>query len=224
MADEAVSLSASDVLGLGGNWIPQNSQISTDFSYAEMLKSNGDYQKWSDTFDEIATVNIPYRFNADAGLGAGLPNIGSIHNGYHIDGYTIDTTHNEYPMVTFSAHQHGVNPHIDDRVEYALPAGLIALALGSLGAYDWAGLAADEVCGQSSTLTMSLNHIDENCDSDHWTGQNVQGVVECTVNYIGNITSFTVAGYTVTNYTINDSNEAFDTSSITFSDYLTRVA
>jgi len=134
----------------------------------------------------------------------------------------IETTYNDYPTINFSAHQHGENPHIDDRVEYAC--SIPGSFTGAIGAYDLAGLAADEVCATSSTYTLSVNHLDAECDGgDHWVGQNLQGMESCTVNYIGHIGLFVVAGWTVRNYTIDDSNEAFDTSSITFEKYLTRV-
>jgi hypothetical protein len=95
---------------------------------------------------------------------------------------------------------------------------------GAIGAYDIAGLAANEVCATGSTYTLSVNHLDAECaDGDHWVGQNLQGMENVTVEYIGHISVFTVAGWTVRSYTISDSNEAFDTSSITFEKFLTRV-
>jgi hypothetical protein len=79
----------------------------------------------------------------------------------------------------------------------------------------------------SSKYEKSTNHIDAECSGgDHWVGNNVQGMEKITVEYIGAIPkNSTVAGYTVTNITTPvDSNEAFDTSSISFEKFLTRDA
>lgn len=220
MSDQNVALEASDIFGLGGNFIPQNSQLSTENSYARMIKANGDFEKWSSTFNQITNATCPYKYNADTGLGAALPNIGSVTGGYLITEIGIETVYNDYPTITITGHQHEENPHANDRVQYTC--SITGDFTGAIGAYDLAGLAADEVCATRSTYTMAINHIDAEC-GDHWVGQNVQGTESCTVEYIGHIAVFTVAGWVVRTYVISDSNEAFDTSSITFEKYLIRI-
>ena len=222
MTDKAVALEAGDLFNLGGFFIPQNSVLSTENSFAQMLKANGDFEKWSDLFNIITNVTTNYKFNADTGLGAALPNVGKVDNGYIITEIGVRSVYNDYPEITITGHQHAENPHADDRVQYAIsiPGDLT----GAIGAYDIAGLAANEVCATGSTYTISVNHLDAECaDGDHWVGQNLQGMESVTVEYIGHISVFTVAGWVVRNHTINDSNEAFDTSSITFEKYLIRV-
>ena len=221
-ADKAVDLAAADVLSLGGNFIAQSSSIATENSYATMLAANGDIEKYSSTFNALTTVTIPYRFNADTGLGAALPAGGKVSNSYCITEIGIETTYNDYPTINFTAHNHGSNAHADDRNTYAV--SIPASFTGAIGAYDLAGLAADEVCATSSSYTLSMNHVDAECSTgEHWTGQNIQGMESCTVEYIGQIATFTIADWTVTGYSINDSNEAQDTSSITFIKLLSRV-
>ena len=223
MTDEAISLEASDVFGLGGLWIPQSSTLSTENEYATMIKANGDYEKFSATFNDVTNVTNPYKYNSDSGMGAALPNVGSVENGYLITELVVESIYNDYPLVTFTGHQHGANAHADDRIEYAcsIPASLT----GALGAYDLASLAADEVCATRCTYTLTTNHLDAECDGgDHWTGNNINGMETVTVEYIGLIAAYTVAGWTVRSYTLDDSNEAFDTSSITFEKKVTRVA
>ena len=222
MADEAVALEASDVFGLGGLWIPQSSTLSTENEYAQMIKANGDFEKWSSTFNALTNITNPYKYNADIGMGTAMPNIGAVCNGYLITEMSVESIYNDYPTVNFTGHNHGENAHIDDRTQYAVSIPL--LLTGALGAYDLASLAADEVCATRSTYTISVNHLDAECDGgDHWVGQNLQGMESITVEYIGHIDTFTVDEWTVRNYTLDDSNEAFDTSSITFEKYLIRV-
>jgi hypothetical protein len=216
MSDQNVNFTASDTLSLAGNFLPQNTNTETAWSYAEMVKANGDFQKFSDTFNGIITVNLVYKYNADTGLGAALPKVGQVKNGYLIDSITVETSYNDYPTITFVAHNHFENAHADDRNQYSVSASIISLLTGALGAYDFAGLAADEVCAQSSTYTLSANHIDAECSGgDHWVGQSVKGQESITITYIGAVASTTISGWTVTNYNYDDSNEAFDTSSIT---------
>ena len=221
MTDKTVALEAADVLALGGNWIPQSSSVGTTQQNVKMVKANGDYQKFSSVFDVITEVTIPYTFNATIGMGAALPSIGSVSNAYLISEVSIDTNWDAYPTANFTAHQHGANAHADDRNVYACSvAGTIT---GAQGAYDFAGLAAGNICIQSSNYTLSMDHIDANCSTgDHWVGQNVKGMESITCNYIGTLATFVIAGWTVTGYNIDDSNEAFDVSTISAEKLLTR--
>ena len=224
MADAAVTITASDAFGLGGLWIPTDTSISTDWTYASMKSADGDFLKFSDTFDEITTVTTNYHFNADVGLGAAIPNLGSVEGGWLITDIAIASTHDDYPVITLTGHNHGENPHIDDRNEYALTADMIAIITGAKQAYDLAGLAGAAVCATGSTLTMSLNHIDANCDEgDHFVGQNIEAMESMSVDYVGEVGAVVIADWTNTNITINDSDGDFDSSTVTADRLLTRV-
>ena len=216
MTDKTVALEAADVLDLGGNWIPQSSSVSTSQSNIKMVKANGDYQKFSSTYDVITEVTIPYTYSAITGMGAALPSIGAVENAYLITEISVDTSWDAYPIANFTAHNHGANAHADDRNEYAPSAAIQSAITGAQGAYDFAGLASGNICVQSSNYTLSLDHVDANCSTgDHWVGQNVKGMETISCTYIGTLATFTIADWTVTGYNIDDSNEAFDVSTIT---------
>ena len=61
MADIAIDLGASDILGLASNWIPQNTTASVSQEHAEMIKANGDFQKLSSVFNIETAINAVYK-------------------------------------------------------------------------------------------------------------------------------------------------------------------
>lgn len=218
MTDKAVNLTASDAFALGGSFIPQTASVTTSQEHANMIKADGDWQKWSSVFNLISEVTVDYKFNAVAGLGAALPSIGEVSNGYMVSGISVSTVHNDWPTITITGHSHGENSHVAGMTTYSFTPAMIVYLTGALGAYDFFNKAAGAVCATDSTIDLSMDHIDAECDGgNHWVGTNVKGRLEATVNYIGEVaTPATVAGWTVMNYvTPNDSNEDFDKSSIT---------
>jgi hypothetical protein len=218
MADKVVSLEAADVLGLASNFIPQGTTITTEQEHADMIKANGDIQKKSTPFNQMDSFTAPYRWNADTGLGTALQSLlGSVQNGYLITEIAVATTFNDWPTITFTAHNHAENPHSAGLAIYDIPADIRAILTGAFGAYDFAGKAAGDVCVQSGDYTIRLNHIDAECATgNHWVGSNVRGEEELSVQYLGNIaTPTTLAGWTVNSADTTDGTEAHDTSSIT---------
>ena len=215
MADKNVGLEASDVFALGGLFIAQSSSVSTTLQHAKMKKANGDFEKFSDTFNHQDDVTATYKFNADSGLGAALPKVGEVKNGYAITEISISTTWEDYPEISITGHAHDANTHETGLNEYAISAEIIALLTGAIGAYDFAGLAGDDVCTTGSTYTLGVNHIDVNCGAgDHWVGNQIEGMESISVDYVGFIASYFIADWTVTGFNQDDSNDAFDISAI----------
>jgi len=217
MSDKGVSLEASDILDLGGTWIPQSVTDGTNQEWARMTDADGKWLKWSNEFNDINEISAVYKFNAITGLPAALPLLGDVRNGYLVTGIEIESVYNDWPTVTFTAHNHGTNGHVtgESLNTWDLSTDL-ATATGAFGTYDWAGLAAEEVCAQRSTISASFSHLDAECaGGDHWVGQNIQAQLSATVEYIGHIGSTTVANWNTASYNYSDANEDFDHSSIT---------
>ena len=128
MTDQSVDLQASDVFGLGGSFIAQSSTIATSLDYASMLKANGDWEKWSSTFNQLDEVTVTYKYNSDTGLGAALPEVGSISNSYCITEISVETVYNDYPTITVTGHNHDENAHAGgkQREQPALPSARLA--------------------------------------------------------------------------------------------------
>lgn len=227
MTDAVVNILAVDHFDLGSNWIPQNSTVTNSQDHAEMVKANGDYQKFSSVFNVMTSYTVEYKWNADTGLGAALPHVGSVENTIHIDSITINTVYNDYPTITISGHNHAENAHTDNRTEYAPYSSIVSALNGTVGAVDFFGKASTTVCATESSYTLSCTHVDVECGTgNHFVGNNVLGIEEASVTYVGDSwtprTSPTVSGWTVTSAETTDSNQEFDTSVITATKLVTR--
>jgi len=225
----AIDLESSDIFSLGGSFIPQGSSKTQNNEYATMIKANGDWQKWSDTFNSIDNISATYKYSGEADLGADLPHIGHVSNGYLITELSISTVYNDYPTITVTGHNHaGESDHVDGMVEFSVPADIIAILTGDYGAYDFTDkYDIDDVCTADSTYTLSMEHIDAACgDGNHWTGANLRGKEAMSVNFIGVIPDYpaTIDGWTVTSTVISDSNSEFDKSSISAERIVAREA
>ena len=215
MADIAINLEASDIFGLGGSFVPQSTTATTTQQHAEMIKANGDYQKFSSVFDVLDSVTGNYKFNADAGLGAALTSLcGSVSNSILITSVRVDTVNIEYPTIVVTGHNHEANLHSAGNV-YDIPADMVAILTGAYGAYDFGVLSSALITCIRSSYEIRCEHIDQNdATGDHWVGTNVKGMEEISQEFSGNITSPpTIAGWTVETSDLNDSNEEHDTSS-----------
>ena len=220
MTDAVVSMAAVDDFDLGGNFIAQSSTKTISQDHGEMLKANGDIQKYSFVFNVLTSYSTAYKFNADTGLGAALPNIGSVENGYMIDSISISTSPDNYPEITIAGHNHAENAHADDRVEYAIPADIQSILTGAWGVYDFFNKSSATVCATSSSYTIQMTHVDVECqDGNHFVGNNVSGNEEASVTYVGNAaTPTTLANGWVVDSTENGKqNQEMDSSTITAS-------
>lgn len=223
MSDRTGTITATDQLSLSGLWVPQNNQIQYTYQIARMTNSDGDYLKFSDAFDEVFNCTSVYKYNSTTDLGNALSLIylGSVKNGWLITNITVETNWNDYPVVTFTSHNHLSNAHTDNRNKYTWPTELTAKWLGDVGAIDLSGNADDDtgVCIQSSTATFSLNHVDENCGGtgSHWVGDNIQCECQIVDNYVGAPDAFAAlsASWRLIEENWSDSNEEFEKSSCT---------
>jgi len=196
MADKNVGLTSSDIFSLGGNWVPQSSNKNMTAEYASMLAANGDFVAggWSELFNNLYGITASYKWKAITGLGAAIPNIGSVANSYLITEISVATNQKDWPTISFTGHQHKDNEHIAGMSEYAIPADIIALLTGKFGAYDFLNAIADvtsaeDICVMDSTYTITLNHVDAECTGgEHWVGENLQGKETVSETLIGRVT------------------------------------
>lgn len=228
MADIAIALEASDIFSLGGNFIPQSTTASVAQQHAEMVKANGDYQKFSSVFDVLTSVTANYKFSADTGLGAALPQCGAL-SGYLITSIRCDTVNNDFPTLVITGHNHAENAHVTGAAqgtEYAIPADMITILTGAYGAYDFAALGGAAIACIRSSYEIRLDHVDQGGETgNHWVGSNIKGMEELSCEYSGNIANPpTIAGWTVETSDLNDSNEEHDTSSVSAVRLVTREA
>ena len=228
MADAVVALEAANILSLGSSFIPQGVAESEDQEFGRMIKANGDFQKFSDPFNNITSGVAAYTWSEDTGLGAALSALcGTVQNAFMITEIQAVTAFNAYPALNFTFHNHVENEHAAVPLlnAYAIPADMIAILTGAFGAYDFLGKSSATVCIQNGTYRIFVNHPDAECGTgNHFVGQNIGGEEEAICQYLGNAaTPTTIAGWSVTNSTPTDSNDTFDISSITASRLVLRT-
>ena len=215
MADVVISLGASDIFSLGAKFLAQTTSATVSQENSKMIKGNGDYQKISDVFNILTSVTATYKYTDITGLGEALPKVGNVVNAYLITSIAIATSQ-EYPEITITGHQHAANAHTDlGKNLYSIPADIIALLTGAWGVYDFFAKSSTLACATDSNYELSINHIDAECNGSHFVGQNIQGIEQATVNYVGTAaTPATVSGWTVTSYDQPTSNVDFYKSTI----------
>lgn len=217
MADIAIALEAADILSLGSNWVGQSTTLATNQQTAEMVKADGDLEKYATPFDAIDAGTVSYKWSSATGLGTAMSSLlGAVQNAYMITEMQIETVWNDFPTINFTFHNHGANAHTTGNA-YAVPADMIAILTGAFGAYDFFGKASATTSIVNASYAILLDHIDENgATGDHWVGTNIRGREEATCTYLGNAaTPTTVSGWTITAADTTDSNQDHDKSSIT---------
>lgn len=231
MADAAVNFGANDIFGLGGSFVAQTATNNDNDRYAEMRKADGDNSRESGAFDGRDDATATYKFSADVGLGAALPDIGSVSNGYVIETVSIEMSNEDFPTINITGHKHDVNSHVDGTLpEYSIPAGTAALITGAFGVYDLGANAGATTACQSGTYEITAEHIDVlDCDGDHFAGTGFHGMETLNMTYVssaGNVTGFTKAGadpdWVTDSVEETESNETFDTVTVTGHRYVTR--
>jgi len=217
MSDKVIDLHATDRCALAGDFVPQESGITTSRTYGEILEADGNVLVWSNILGQTTAANCTYKYNNSTGLYSALPKLGALGNAYIITSITINSIWNDWPTITIEGHNHQYEPHINDRNQWDLST-FLTLATGEFGVYDWAGLAAGEIGAINSSITASINHSDiDSYTGNHWNGQNITGKLSATINYIGEISNPIVADWLVIDYNNDDDNESHDKTSVTIS-------
>ncbi len=218
MSIQVVDFTASDILALGGDFIPQNTRNNTTQQHANMHKANGDIQKKSTPYNQMNNVTVPYRFNADTGLGAALSALaGSVKNGFLITAIRVETQDEDWPMILFTAHSHAAHSEADgDVAKYDIPSDMTTILTGAFGAYDFAGKETGTIQCSRSIYEITIDHRDRGGnDGNHWTSYNRSAEEHIECEYTDDIaTPTTLTCWTVEGADDNDDNDDFDNSRI----------
>ena len=191
----------TDVLSLGGAFIPQSDTPSTTKKRAQGLLANGD-EGISKTYGVDTKRTLVYEYQSATGDIA-LPSVGEIIAALHVDSVDVEYSPNSWPKITITCHQHAENAHTAAN-EYsctvALPAQFgIPRALDD-GATptptDIFKLGADDtgIGIKSMKYSLSCTHLDEDDEvGDHLAGENRDGVEKLDIGLTGLPASVTVA-------------------------------
>lgn len=214
MADATVTFTASDLFSLGSNFIAQSSNDVDTNSYAQINKADGDNNSESNAFDLRNEYTCVYRWSAATGLGAALPDVGSVTGTKLVTQVQIDMSNDDFPTITITGHQHDAATHTSQNV-YALPSAMQTLITGAFGAYDIFVKDSSTAACQSETLTFSAEHIDAlDCSGAHFAGHTFRGMMTGSATHVGAVTGVatTNGAFVIDTQDSTTSNEGFVTT------------
>lgn len=226
MADKSVNIGASNLFGAGANFFAQTSESPHQRDSASILSASGDtacetmVNNMTNYSGNYAYCNATPAIGAD--LGTLLSAFGSVADSKLVTALNINFTAGQYATIDITGHNHDNNPHtlsvsgVSD-VSSAVPAG------AGFGVPSYGLTVGADSTPISSSLSFSLNHIDENdADGEHWVGTNTTFRAELSLELLGLPTSVTVAaietdltGWTVDTNGGSDGNQELDHFTIT---------
>ena len=223
--------SPTDILGLGGSFVPQSNAPSASKKRAQGLLENGDEGISKTHGGETKLVSV-YEYQSEAGNIA-LPKIGSILTSRHIDSIDVEYTPTGWPKITVNSHQHDANPHTAANeftscvvlpAQFGVPRTLLdttpttPVVIFALGADD-AGIGI-----KSLKYSFGCTHLDEDDEvGDHLAGDNRDGVEKIDVSMTGIPAAVTIgAGWDKLASGNANANTAADTDSFSLEHHVAR--
>ena len=227
MADKSVNLGGSDLFSLGAtNFSPQTSESPHQRDAANIMDAVGNVEcetminNRTEYTNNFAYCNAVPAIGTD--LGTILTTFGAVADSKLVTAVTINFTSGAYATVDITGHNHDNNAHASSdagvaNVSSAVPSG------AGFGVPDYGLTVGTDSTPISSTLSFSLNHIDEpDAAGEHLVGKNTTVRVEMSLELLGVPTSVTVAaiesdltGWTVDTNGGADGNQQLDTFNIT---------
>ena len=222
----------TDVLSLGGSFIPQSDTPSTTLKRAQGLLANGD-EGVSKTYGSETKRVVVYEYQSPSGT-ITLPKLGTIVSSLHIDSADVEYQANGWPKITVNTHQHGTNPHttmankytpsITLPAQFGIPRGLLDKATPTPA--DVFKLSTDDagIGVKSMKYSISCTHLDEDNEvGEHLAGENRDGVEKLDIGLTGIPATVTVgSGWDKLSDGTGKSNTAADTATISLEHHVLR--
>lgn len=181
MADLEIEFGSPSIFGTIAGFVPNDaSGISANWDRAVAYGQMGD-EAASKLYNAIYERNQTFKNASATTPGTVPPTIGALLGDALLTSIEIRTTATDFPTMALTGHQHPSHPHANDRRQAAHGIAL-TVAFGAqnfLG--DDSGLEL-----QSSTCRIVVDHVDEPGQTgDHAAGQNYNGRIELTQEYLG---------------------------------------
>lgn len=197
-------------------WIAQDASISTTNQLARVLDTDGNgLANGQQLFDE--KTEVTQNFTAGS-TSADLPSlyIGGKHGDNIVTSITINTTWNDFAKISLTGHQHTENPHGNTLAKADIGGAGFPDGLNAFGATDFMDIEEGDAILQSSSMTITCQHVDHNePDGDHAIGENYDCVVTVTETFHGEPDDDGNSEWKITNKSFNESNTDFVTYTIT---------
>ena len=226
MADKSVAMQATDLFSLHANFKEQSSSDNDAADFAQVPDANGDVAGGC----ESAAFNNRNEYSMTANycgtdivsdFGTFLTTFGEVQNSKAIEEIVVEFSNDAYPAVTVRGHNHDSNAH--SSLQDADVSSVIPASTGGVGCPDiWTDAGTDS-SPIGVTVTFGLEHVDVNGeDGEHWVGDNKNFRADVTARYVGSPT-LTTTGWKVDSQESSDSNDEFDTFTITAHKYFART-
>ena len=184
----------TDLLALGGSFIPQTNTRTTTLKRAQGLLANGD-EGIHHTYGSETKISLPYEYQSVAG-NITLPEPGTVVAGYHIDSVDLEYRANAWPLITVNCHNHGTNPHTTSLrtftpvpvfpAQFGIPRTLSDAALPTANVIFKLGTDDTGIGIKSMKYSISCSHLDEpNEVGEQLAGENRDGVEKLDIGLTG---------------------------------------
>lgn len=222
----------TDVLTLGGSFVPQSDTPSTTLKRAQGLLANGD-EGISKTFGSETKRAFLYEYQAASGV-ITIPHPGTIVASLHIDSVDVEYQPNGWPKITVNTHQHGSRPHtvmdaeftpsIALPAQFGIPRTIQDLATPTAGDIFKLGTDDAGIGIKSAKYSIGCTHLDEDDEvGDHLAGENRDCVEKIDIGLTGIPASVTIgAGWDKLTDGTGSSNTAADTATISLEHHVLR--
>jgi len=198
MADKSVSIGGSSLFAANATYFfPQSSESPHQRDAANMLDGSGNVQCETMINNRTEYTNSYAYCNGTPAIGTDLSTLlsafGAVADSKLQTALTINFTAGAYATVDITGHNHDNNEHTLSVSGVADVSGAVPASSG-FGVPSYGLTVGADSTPISSTLSFSLNHIDENdADGEHWVGTNTTVRAELTLELLGLPTSQTVA-------------------------------
>jgi len=226
MSDKVVGIGGSNLFSLGDNFHAQSSDSPHQRDASNMLDAAGNNQcetminNRTEYTNNFAYCNATPDIKTD--LGTVLTAFGTVADSKLPTALNINFAAGQYATVDITGHNHDSNPHTLALSGVADVSAAVPASAG-FGVPDFGITLGDNSTPISASISISLNHIDENdADGEHWSGTNTTFKVDMSIELLGLPTSLTVAalesdmtGWTVDSNGGSDNNQSLDHFTIT---------
>lgn len=208
MADAVVTFGAAATFGALSGWEEQSSTSNVVKDRVAVLNELGN-EAADNSINERTEVSTTYRAGATGATTILPAAIGDLLNGYIVTGISVRTSADGFVEMTLTGHNHTSNAHA---VSPALRKGTHSIALtGGFGATDFLGsTAGSNATIVSSSCEITCEHTDEIAgDGTHFVGQNHNGKIVVTTEWVGTPSAVGATGYDVIGTDTGTDNQGF---------------
>lgn len=210
MAEPVITFGAAEGFGALTGWEAQSNDSNVNSQRANTLDKSGN-ESASKLYDEKTDVQSSYKADVEADPAAPtIPaEVGALVNSLILTSIDITTRGDAFAEMSLSGHNHTANAHTSSP---ALNKGAHSLTLDSgFGAQDFlGGTAGDNASCVSGRVAITCQHNDQiDGSGDHLVGENYDGKIEATSEWVGVPSAAVGAGWDTTSVVTRTENTGF---------------